>query len=114
MRQAGVLAAAGIVALDKMVSRLADDHVRARALADGLRTNPKLKLDDDAPATNMVYVALAEDSDLSASELIEKLKSRGILVGKVDDRRIRLVTHCWIDDQAVKKSIAGFNEVLAD
>ena len=114
MRQAGVLAAAGIVALDKMVSRLADDHVRARALADGLRTNPKLNLDNDAPATNMIYVALAEHSDLSAGELIEKLKSRGILVGKVDDRRIRLVTHCWIDDQAVKKSIAGFNEVLAD
>ncbi|OGO21944.1 MAG: hypothetical protein A2Y54_03450 [Chloroflexi bacterium RBG_16_51_16] len=113
MRQAGVLAAAGIVALEKMVARLADDHARARALAQGLRKNPNLRLADDAPATNMIYVTLADQITESAWDVAEKLKSRGILVGKVDERRFRLVTHCWIDDQAVEKTIAGFNEVLA-
>ena len=113
MRQAGVLAAAGIVALEKMVARLADDHARARALAQGLRKNPNLRLADDAPATNMIYVTLADQITESAWDVAEKLKSRGILVGKVDERRFRLVTHRWIDDQAVEKTIAGFNEVLA-
>ncbi len=114
MRQAGVLAAAGIVALEKMVARLGDDHTRARTLADGLRKNRNLNLANDAPATNMIYVALADPIIESAGDVSDKLKSLGILVGKVDARRFRLVTHCWIDDLAVEKTIAGFNEVLAD
>jgi threonine aldolase len=113
MRQAGVLAAAGIVALEKMVARLADDHARAKTLAQGLRKNRSLKLADDAPATNMIYVALADRISESTRDVAAKLKSRGILVGEVDKRRFRLVTHCWIDDQAVNKTITGFDEVLA-
>ena len=61
MRQAGVLAAAGIVALDKMVSRLGEDHERARELAQGLRAIPGLRLDPGTPATNMVFFDLAPE-----------------------------------------------------
>ena len=114
MRQAGVLAAAGIVALEKMVARLGDDHARARTLADGLRKNRNLELAHDAPATNMIYVALADNIVESSRDIAAKLKTRGILVGEVDKRRFRLVTHCWIDDQAVQKTVTGFNEVLTD
>ena len=114
MRQAGVLAAAGIVALEKMVARLGDDHARARTLADGLRKNRNLELAHDAPATNMIYVALADNIVESTRDIAAKLKTRGILVGEVDKRRFRLVTHCWIDDQAVQKTVTGFNEVLTD
>ncbi len=112
MRQAGILAAAGIVALEKMVARLAEDHVRARNLAAGLRQNDCIVLDTDAPATNMVFFNLAPHARLSAPEICERLKPEGILVSASGERRFRLVTHCWIDDAAVDKAVAAFAEVL--
>ena len=108
MRQAGVLAAAGIVALQKMTSRLAEDHVRARRLADGLRENVNIVLDEGTPATNMVFFNLAPRCKMSAAQLTERLKKSGILVSPSGERRFRLVTHCWIDDAAVNKTIAAF------
>src|SRR5512142_321428 len=68
MRQAGVLAAAGIVALEKMTGRLAEDHARARRLADGLRENDCVVLDPGTPATNMVFFNLGERARISAPE----------------------------------------------
>ena len=112
MRQAGVIAAAGIVALETMTTRLSEDHARARALADGLSRNPGLKLETGAPATNMVYLSLAEDGVHSAAQISEQLRSLGVLVGVVGERRFRLVTHYWIDDGAVTKVIAAFEEAL--
>ena len=73
MRQAGVLAAAGIVALQTMVDRLAEDHARARRLADGLRTIPGLELDPATPASNMVFVNLRDQVALSAPDVAAKL-----------------------------------------
>jgi threonine aldolase len=112
MRQAGVLAAAGIVALEKMTARLVEDHARARRLADGLRENDCVVLDAGTPATNMVFFNLAPRARISAPEAAERLKQDGILVSPNGDRRFRLVTHCWIDDAAVEKVIAAFGEVL--
>jgi threonine aldolase len=112
MRQAGILAAAGIVALQKMVSRLAEDHQRARDLAEGLRENSGIVLDAGTPATNMVFFNLAPNVKMSAPEVEEKLKPQGILVSASGQRRFRLVTHYWIDDVAINKTIAGFAEVL--
>ncbi len=112
MRQAGVLAAAGIVALEKMVDRLAEDHVRARKLADGLRQNDCLVLDPGTPATNMVFFDLAPHVKLSASEIYDRLAPEGILVGLRTERRFRLVTHCWIDDAGVDRAVAAFANVL--
>ena len=67
MRQAGVLAAAGLVALDTMVSRLGEDHARARNLALGLRSIPGVILDPGTPATNMVFFDLGADVKQSAA-----------------------------------------------
>src|SRR5512140_2900856 len=66
MRQAGVLAAAGIVALEKMTTRLSEDHARARRLAEGLRNNECVVLDPGTPATNMVFFNLAPHTHVSA------------------------------------------------
>jgi threonine aldolase len=112
MRQAGVLAAAGIVALEKMVSRLGEDHARAQRLADGLRANDCVVLDSGTPATNMVFFNLAPHAKLSAEGIAAKLKKDGILVSPSGERRFRLVTHCWIDDAAVEKAVAAFAAVL--
>jgi threonine aldolase len=112
MRQAGVLAAAGIVALEKMVPRLGEDHVRARALAEGLSENRGLVLDEGTPATNMIFMNLAEAIPMSADEVAEKMKAYGVLAGVAGARRFRLVTHCWIDDEAVDETIRAFGEVL--
>jgi threonine aldolase len=112
MRQAGVLAAAGIVALEKMVSRLGEDHVRAQHLVDGLRANDCVVLDPGTPATNMVFFNLAPHAKLSAPDIATRLKKDGILVGPSGERRFRLVTHCWIDDEAVDRAVAAFATVL--
>ena len=112
MRQAGVLAAAGIVALETMIERLAEDHERARKLADGLARIPGLVI-DAGPATNMVFISLAEDTaPLTASQVVERLAERGVKIGKAGHNTFRLVTHYWIDDEAVERAVAAFGEVL--
>jgi threonine aldolase len=112
MRQAGVLAAAGIVALEKMAPRLGEDHVRARTLAEGLSENRNLVLDAGTPDTNMVFMNLAESVNMSAGEVAEKMKERNVFIGVAGERRFRLVTHCWIDDAGVERTVKAFDEVL--
>ena len=112
MRQAGVLAAAGIVALERMTERLVDDHARARKLADGLRKNDCVVLDGGTPATNMVFFNLAPQARLTAPEISDRLRKEGILVSPSGERRFRLVTHCWIDDAGVDRAVAAFDTVL--
>jgi threonine aldolase len=112
MRQAGVLAAAGIVALEKMAPRLGEDHARARTLAEGLSENRGLVLDVGTPATNMVFMNLAKDVTMSATEVAERMKARGVLVGVAGARRFRLVTHFWIDDESAERAVAAFSDVL--
>ena len=112
MRQAGILAAAGIVALETMVDRLAEDHARARRLADGLAEIPGLVLDPGTPHTNMVFVGLTEAVPLTAEQVERHLNERGVKVGVVAERQFRLVTHYWIDDQAVERAASAFSQVL--
>lgn len=112
MRQAGILAAAGLVALDQMVDRLAEDHVRAARLADGLRAIPGIELQPEKPATNMVFVNLAEQVPLTGAQVAARLKELGILVQVTGARRFRLVAHYWVDDVGVERVIAGFRSVL--
>jgi len=114
MRQAGVLAAAGIVALETMIARLPEDHKRASLLASGLAQIPGLILDPGTPYTNMVFLTLDDQITLSASEVAGRLKERGILVGVTAKRRFRLVTHCWIDDLGIDQAVTTFNEVIQD
>jgi threonine aldolase len=112
MRQAGILAAAGIIALKKMVSRLGDDHRRARDLAEGFSENNGIDLDSGTPVTNMVFFNLASKVKMSAPEVEEKLRRRGILVSASGQHRFRLVTHYWVDDAAIRETVAGFADVL--
>lgn len=112
MRQAGVLAAAGIVALEQMVDRLPEDHLRAQALARGLARIPGLKLEHEIPPTNMVFVTLDEAVPATAAEVAQRLREYQVKVGAVGPRRFRLVTHFWIDDAAVEQAIEAFGKVL--
>lgn len=112
MRQVGVLAAAGMISLEKMVHRLADDHARARKLADGLRQVKGVVVDPDSPSTNMVYLNLADDLGIDSKRLSEKVRELGLLVDAENARRFRLVIHYWIDDGAVEKTISAFREAL--
>ncbi len=112
MRQAGILAAAGIVALDTMVDRLAEDHARARNLAEGLKQVKGLVVDAGSPATNMVFLSLAEAVPFTAEQVVEKMKTLGVRISAVSERRFRLVTHYWIEAEGVEKTIAAFREVL--
>jgi threonine aldolase len=111
MRQAGVLAAAGLVALDSMVERLEDDHANARRLAAGLRGLTGLELADGEPATNMVYFNYALGARVAPEEMVERLRGQGILAE--GGRRWRLVTHAWVSSADVDKVIAAFRAELA-
>lgn len=112
MRQAGVLAAAGLVALEEILPRLAEDHRRARQLAQGLQQVPGVALDFGLPQTNMVYFSLTEEVPWDAAEVARRLEARRIKVDVEGPRRFRLVTHYWIDDQAVETVMQAFQEVL--
>ena len=114
MRQVGVLAAAGIVALEKMVPRLGEDHVRARTLAEGLSKIRGLVLDAGTPATNMIFMNLSDGVVMSADEVADKMKAYGVLAGVAGARRFRLVTHYWIKENDVEKVVSAFREVLGN
>ncbi len=114
MRQAGVLAAAGIVALEKMSGRLVEDHARAKKLAQGLGDLAGLVVETPVPATNMVFARLAESVPFNAKETVRRLAEHGVKVGATGERRFRMVTHYWIDDVGVEQTVAAFGSVLGD
>ncbi len=114
MRQVGVIAAAGIISLEKMTKRLGDDHARAKKLADGLKNVKGIVLDDDTPFTNMIYFNLADHVPFDEKALCEKMLKRDIMIDWAGARRIRLVTHYWVDDRAVNKTVSAFEEVFGD
>src|SRR5436190_2468987 len=104
MRQAGIIAAAGIVALEQMVDRLAEDHARAKRLAAGLRKLPGLVVDE--PPTNMVFFNLQDSVKPSVHEIEEEMKKSGVLIEGVGKaRRFRFVTHYWVGDAAVERTV---------
>ena len=109
MRQAGILAAAGIVALETMIDRLEEDHQRARCLAMGLAKIPGLILDAGTPFTNMIFMNLETGS---AREVAERIAAKNVRVGVVGAQRFRLVTHYWIDDEGVDRAVRAFGEAL--
>lgn len=110
MRQAGVLAAAGIIALETMVERLADDHRRARHLAEALSRLPGLRV--DPPPTNMVFLTLDPSLPFGVGDLLRNLGARDVKAGAAGPRRIRMVLHNDIDDASVEQAIQAFNAVL--
>lgn len=103
MRQVGVVAAAGLVALDEMIDRLAEDHANARRLAEGLADMPPLQVDLDTVQTNMVMC------DVSAIEpapaFARRLSDAGVLALDADHRRVRFVTHKDVDTAAIDRAL---------
>jgi threonine aldolase len=112
MRQAGILAAAGIVALEQMVDRLAEDHVRARRLADGIAAIPGLAIDLERVQTNLVYFDLAQDARPTPQEVVARLRERDVLIGYYPGVGFRAVTHYWIDDEGIETALEALSEAL--
>lgn len=112
MRQAGVLAAAGLHALDHHVDRLADDHGRARRLAEALAAMEGPSVDLTGVETNMVYVDVRE-TDLDAAVWVERLDALGVRVVATSAQELRAVTHLDVDDAGISRAIDAFAAVLA-
>ncbi|MGI5836961.1 MAG: low-specificity L-threonine aldolase, partial [Chloroflexota bacterium] len=112
MRQAGILAAAGIVALEEMVDRLAEDHANARVLAEGVAEIPGLKVDLSTVQTNIVMVDV-EREGLTGGDFTARMKERGVLVSYTGGgNRVRLVTHWGITREDVEKAILATSQVM--
>jgi threonine aldolase len=112
MRQIGVLAAAGIVALETMVERLAEDHDTARRLAEGLAGLPGILLDPERVQTNIVIFDLAASAP-PAAEFVAGLRDRGIKLGTEGGRRFRAVTHYGISTQDIEMALKAIGQALA-
>ncbi len=111
MRQAGVIAAAGIVALDEMIDRLPEDHARARRLAEGLAAVPGLSVDLETVQTNIVILRPPPGVDHAAA--MAELHHRGVRVSDYGTRGLRMVTHYQIDDEAIDRVLAAVADVVA-
>ena len=109
MRQAGILAAAGLYALDHHVDRLAEDHANARILADRISEVPGIVLDPPEVETNLVFFNV-DQAGLSAKEISDRLLEKGIRIGIEGEFRIRLVTHLDVN----RKDIEEAAEVLTN
>ena len=109
MRQAGVLAAAGLVALDTMVERLADDHANARRLAAGLADIDGLSVDPDSIHTNIVIFEVDRQKVGEARDVIAALREDGVLVSHSREQSLRMVTHRHISGADVDEALARVN-----
>lgn len=111
LRQAGILAAAGIIALEKMVDRLAVDHEHARTLADYLEEIDGVRVCRDRLDINMVFFRI-DRPGFAATELVLALKERGILVNPPENGEFRLVTHFWIKRESLDKVAKAIRDAL--
>jgi len=102
-RQAGVLAAAGILSITQMIARLKDDHANARRLAEGLSKLPHLKIDLETVQSNIVLVTI--EPPLLPADFVAKLKSQGILAGSPRGNKVRFVTHYQISTSDIDRVI---------
>ena len=110
MRQAGVIAAAGLVALEQMVDRLPEDHARARRLATALADAPGLSIDPNVVETNILVFRI--DDRLDQGEVVDGLKANGLLVSNYGAVGLRMVTHNDIDDAAIDHAVNIVRETI--
>lgn len=117
MRQAGILAAAGRVALREMTGRLSEDHANARRLAQGLATIPHVRVNLEHVRTNMVYFELTEDAPLDPPQLAERLKMEYNMLMRPYDPRLRnfrAVTHYYITREHVDLAVEAIRALLSE
>ena len=110
MRQAGIIAAAGIVALETMVDRLAEDHANAKRLAEGLADIPGIELDPGRVQTNIVFFDLS--NRVTARQLADRVARDGVLIGVNAERRIRVVTHYGIERDDIDTALRVINRAM--
>jgi len=111
MRQAGVIAAPGIIALDKMISRLEDDHQNARALAKGLVETTGVEVELANVQTNIVY-ANVHKLGITSEEFVSKLKENGVLALTLDNNTIRMVTHYGIEKSHIDITLTAVENIV--
>ena len=119
MRQAGVLAAAGIVALEQMVERMAEDHENSMLLARGLADYPQIDVQVERVVTNMVMFSVrnADSEPLSEAQteqFLVKAREHGVLMGHMGEGKIRAVTHYGINAQDIERALAGIRRALIE
>ncbi|MGB1250794.1 MAG: low-specificity L-threonine aldolase [Candidatus Promineifilaceae bacterium] len=113
MRQAGILAAAGLVALRDIAPRMADDHHHAKMMAEGLSRIPGIDICVENVHTNLIFFGLTEDVATDAPTVCQRLKDEhGILLSPRGPRSFRAVTHYWINADAVESFLDGMTAVL--
>ena len=113
MRQAGIIAAAGVYALENNIERMTDDHDNAKKLAEGIANIDGLTLEFGEPQTNMIYFSV-DKSRMTAQDLHEKLLAEhGVRVGVSGAQRFRAVTHLDISANDIDDALDGLNNVLA-
>jgi threonine aldolase len=110
MRQVGVLAAPGLIALEEMPARLSEDHDNARWLAEGLANTPGIQIDLSKVQTNIVIFDVT-GTGLSAQEFSARLKAEGVLMNGINARAVRLVTHCDVNRKDCERALAVISEV---
>lgn len=113
MRQAGIIAAAGIVALHTMIDRMAEDHLNARALAEGLSLIAGVEVRPVKRRTNMVVFDIARSAEAAAA-FAASLRNRGVLVGARGTTAFRAVTHYGISRADVDRAVAAASEAAAE
>ncbi len=116
MRQAGILAAAGLVAIHEMIERLPEDHENACLLAEGLATIPGIIIEPSRVQTNMVFFELAESAALQPEELVQRLEldyKIRMRVSTGSRRRFRAVTHYWITRERVYQTVEAMRTLLS-
>ena len=113
MRQVGVLAAAGLIALEESPKRLAIDHQNAKLLAEGIAKIPSLQIDPKAVKTNIVIFD-CKQTGLDAVQLCDALKSHGIWALDTAPYSVRFVTHCDVDAQGCERALQVLREVITN
>ena len=113
MRQAGIIAAAGVYALEHHVERLADDNANARRFAELIADVPGIEVDPGTVESNMVYFDTA-GTGLDAHEIGRRLLARGVRIGPFDKRTMRAVTHIDVDRTGVEEAAGVLREVVGN
>ena len=114
MRQAGIIAAAGVYALEHHVERLAEDHDKARRLAQGLAQIPGIAIAPESVETNLVFFDVESSTGLTAPTLSQRLEEgHGVRIGASGHRRLRAVTHLDVPEDGVDEALAALRTVLA-
>ena len=114
MRQAGILAAAGIVALETMIDRLADDHSNARRLAEGLADTPGFVVDLERVQTNIVFFELDNNVKVTGDVVTQRMLEQKVklISPGVHFRRFRAVTHAWIERSDIDHALLAFKQAV--